>query len=282
MSESVRGFVNRGDRSGASVPLRGVLLPYLFWNALKKQWRIMRSYGFNFVLQVASLVLFFGLIYFGARVLVGPNSARFGRTIEGLLIGYWLWIGVIMSWSVFAWSVIQYAQQGLLEQLFMTPWGLRGILTLEAAASFVLDLLLNLLLLVVFMLMSGHWLRLEPVTTFLLYVATLLPGYGIGYALAGLAMRFKNIQSLFNLMQFFVIGLQAMPVDRYPWLNVFPFAQSTRMLIQHVRMGTLWWEFSWQVWAIVLAQAAGYLVFGLWVYGWLERAARERGLLAHY
>jgi len=257
------------------------MLAYLFWNALKRQWRIMRSYGFNFVLQLVTLVLFFGIIYFGARTLMGPGE-RFGRTIEGLLMGYWLWIGIIMSWSVFSWSVIQYAQQGLLEQMFMTPWGLRGILAVEAAAEFVIDLLINLVLLSVFMLISGRWLHLDPGTTLLLYIVTLLPGYGIGYALAGLAMRFKNIQSLFNIIQFFVIGLQAMPVDQYPWLNLLPFGQATRMLIQHVRAGTLWWQFPWQTWAIVLGQAAAYLAVGLFLYDRLERAARDRGLLAHY
>ncbi len=252
----------------------------LFGTALKKEWAIMRSYGLNFFMQFVTLILVFVFLYFGLGYVGG--GPKVSQTQEGLMVGYWLWVGIIMSLSNFSWNVMQYAQQGLLEQLYMTPWRLRGILAVEAAASFVIYFLSNLGLLLFFMLITGRWLRLEPVTTFLLYVATLLPGYGLGYLLAGLAMRYKNIAQLFNVLQFVMAGLLTLPVDRYPWLNVLPFAQGVRMLITHVRHGTLAWQFPWPAWAVLAAQTLVYFALGLTLYGRLENAARERGLLAHY
>jgi len=254
---------------------------YLFLTVLKKQWRIMLSYGFNSLVQVFTLALFFALLYFGMAQVAAPQTQS--ESTEALILGFWIWTGLLTSLSQFTWTIDTYAQQGLLEQLFMTPWRLKQVLAVEAAASFVLDtLLINGILLFVFMFISQHWLALEPVTTLALYVLTLLPGYGLGYALAGLAMRYKNIQSVFNIVQFLPIPLQMLPVERYPWLNVFPFAQGMRMLLQHARQGMGLTAYPLEQWLILIAQAAGYLVLGLLIYDRLERAARERGLLAHY
>jgi len=256
-------------------------LLYAFWVEIKRQVQIMRSYGFNTLVQIGTLAVFFGMLYFGARFLVGPG-ARLEATTEVLIVGYWVWSGLLMAVGDFSWNIITYAEQGLLEQLFMTPWRLARILALQAAAGLVVNLGFLTLLLGSFMALSGHWLRLEPVTTLTLYILTLLPAYGLGYILAGLAMRFKNIQSVFNIVQFLFVPLQALPVDRYPWLNVLPFAQGTRMLLEHARHGTPLWGFSWENLAILVAQAVVYLALGLAVYHPLESAARDRGLLAHY
>lgn len=253
---------------------------HLFIAVLKKQLRIMRSYGFNTVVELFTLVLFFAFLYFGARWVSTPQ--RLGETLEALILGYWIWVGLILSLSQFTWNITTYAQQGLLEQLFMTPWRLHRVLAVEAAASFVTDTVLNLLMLLAFMAISGHWLALEPLTTLTLYILTLLPGFGLGYMLAGLAMRYKNIQSVFSIVQFLIVPLQMLPVDRYPGLNVFPFALGVRMLLQHAREGIRLWEFPPQLLAVLLAQAVLYLWLGRVVYHRLETAARERGLLAHY
>ena len=254
---------------------------HLFVVTLKKELRIMRSYGFNTIMEIATLGFFFALLYFGAHALVGSQS-NFGDTTEALILGYWIWVGLLTGFGQFTWTITTYAQQGLLEQLFMTPWQLQRVLAVEAAASFLINSAMNLILLVIFMLITGRWLHLDPLTTLALYVLTLLPGYGIGYMLAGLAMRFKNVQSLFNIVQFVVIPLQALPISVHPWLNVFPFAQGMHMLLEHARAGTLLWQFPLSQWGILIAQAAAYLALGLVVYHRLENAARERGLLAHY
>jgi len=252
----------------------------VFWVALKKEIHLMRSYGFNSLMEVGTLAFFFALLYFGGRAL-GRGHLQ-AATTEALMLGYWVWIGFLTGFSQFTWRIDMYAQQGLLEQLFMTPWQLQKVLAAEAAAAFVINTVLNVILLFVFMLITGRWLRLDPLTTLLLYVLTLLPGYGVGYALAGLAMRFKNIQSLFNIVQFLIIPLQALPVGAHPWLNVFPFARGMHMLLEHARFGTMWWQFPWWQWVVLFSQAIFYLGLGMAIYHALETAARERGLLAHY
>jgi len=256
-------------------------LPRLIGMAIKKELLIMRSYGFNTALQFLTLAFFFALIYFGARALVGQKST-FGNTTTALILGYWIWVGILMSLSQFAWNITTYAEQGLLEQLFMTPWQLKRIIAIEAMGDFLINTALNLIMLLIFMLITGRWLRLEPLTTATLYVLTLLPGYGIGYALAGLAMRYKNIQGLFNIFQFVIVVFEALPVGAHPWMKIFPFAPGVHMLIQHVQKGTLLWQFSAQDLAVLIVQAVAYLTLGLIIYNRLEDAARERGLLAHY
>ncbi len=252
----------------------------LYLTHLKVRLHIMRSYGFNTVMQTLTLVVFFVFLYLGIRWVAAPQ--RFGDTLEAFMVGYWVWVGLLFSLSQFSWHIVGAAQQGLLEQVFMSPLRLRWMLAVEAAAGFTVDTAINLLLLVAFMALTGRWLHLEPVTTLTLYLLTLLPGFGLGYILAGLAMRFKNIQSAFNIVQFLMVPLQMLPVDRFPWLNLFPFAQGTRMLLQHARQGTLLWEFPAHFLLILLLQAGAYLLLGLVVYDRLELAARQRGLLSHY
>ncbi len=253
----------------------------LFLAALKKELRLMRSYGFNTVMELGTLVLFFALLYFGVRVFSGPAS-RLHDSTTVLILGYWLWMGFLTGFGQFTWRITTYAEQGLLEQLFMTPWQLQRILAVEAGAAFVINTAFNVVMLLVFMAITGRWLPLDPLTTLLIYTLTLVPGYGIGYALAGLAMRFKNVQSMFNIVQFLVVVLQALPVNTHPWLNVFPFARGMQMLLNHARAGVLWWQFPLWEWGVLLGQAMFYLGVGLWVYHRLENQARERGLLAHY
>ncbi len=253
---------------------------YITRTALRKELWLMRSYAFNTAMQVLVILFIFAALYLGVRWLTPAH--RTASTLDALIVGYWIWGGMITALSRFTFTLSAYASQGILEQLFMTPLGLVRILAAEAIAGFLVGVAFNGGILLLLMLMTGRWLSFEPLTLLGLYTLTLLPLYGVGYALAGLALRYKNVQQAFNLVQFLVLPLEILPVDRHPWLNVFPVAQGVRMLLEHVREGTRLWEFPLSSLLILLAHSVVYLAMGLAVYLPLERASRRRGLLAHY
>ncbi len=53
---------------------------------------------------------------------------------------------------------------------------------------------------------TGKWMNLDFVSLVPLLAITLLGAYGFGFALGGLALVFKRIQALFQIMQFVFIG----------------------------------------------------------------------------
>ncbi len=167
-----------------------------FWAVLKRRLIELKRYAFNTLSSLATIYLIFLLLFLGARFVAGPG-AMFGESLEGLIVGFSMWTFAIIAYSEMSWAVMQEAQQGTLEQLNMTPAGFGWVALSMAISSFLTSFACVVPIVLLMMVTTGRYLRLDMLSLLPLLTLTLPAVYGIGLAMAGLALVFKRIQAMF-------------------------------------------------------------------------------------
>jgi ABC-2 type transport system permease protein len=239
-----------------------------------------RRYAFNMISSMITIYLLFCGILFGYKALTGPSGGT-GGTLEGLVVGYFLWTLAITSYSNLSWEMVNEAQVGTLEQLYLSPAGFRVVSAFSLASNFVVQLGFSAAMLILAMLTAGKSLHFDLVSLIPLVLLTVLGVYGIGYMLGGLALVFKRIQALFQIMQFIFVGFMFAPV-KFVWAKLLPLTMGNHLVARVMVDGRRIWEFSPVDLGYLVASSVLCLGLGLLVFSRCERVAKERGLLGHY
>ncbi|WP_276302233.1 ABC transporter permease [Halorussus lipolyticus] len=246
---------------------------------LYKKFILLVRYPVNTGAQFLTMIIFFALIFFGGRAVAG---AALTRSLEGIIVGFFLFTLSTIAYSGLAWSVTREAQWGTLERLYMSPHGFGTVMVVKTVVNVFMSLLWSGTLLVIMMAMTGRWLIIDPLTVLPLVGLTLLAVLGIGFLFGGLALVYKRIESIFQLVQFGFIALIAAPVDRLAYLKLLPISQGSYLLRTAMRDGTRLWEFPAGELAILVATSVVYLSAGYYCFYRASVRARSEGLLGHY
>lgn len=241
----------------------------------------MRRYVFNTISMLVTFYIVFMLLFLGVRGIGGAALAS-GNTLEGLIVGYLLWMLSLSAYSDLAWDLNQEAQVGTLEQLYVSPIGFNWLNAFNLISGLVLSFVISGVLLVVMMLSTGKYLSVDLISVLPLMILSLLGVYGIGFAMGGLALIFKRIQAFFQIFQFVFVAFLALPLDRFPWAQFLPLTMGGHLLRQVMIHGTRLWELPASSVAVVVVTGVSYLAVGLAVFEWSARIAKRKGLLGHY
>ncbi|KTG10045.1 ABC transporter [Haloprofundus marisrubri] len=245
----------------------------------RKQFTLLVRYPINTISQLFGLYVFFALIFFGGQAVGG---AAFGESLAAIIVGFFLFTMTIVAYSGLAWDVTREAQWGTLEQLFMSPFGFGRVMAAKAAVNVCFSLLWGGVILLSMLVTTGQSLSVNLVTVLPVGVLTIASALGVGFVFAGLALVYKRIENLFQLIQFAFVALIAAPVDAVPALRLLPLAQGSALLREAMTQGTQLWEFqAFEVGMLVLT-AVGYLAIGAYVFGRASRRARRLGVLGQY
>lgn len=253
----------------------------VFSAVVRKAVAMFRRYVFNTVSSMVTIYLFFTLMFFGAKAVGGPALSSAG-TLEAMVVGYFIWIVAITSYSDLSWDLTNEAQMGTLEQLYLSPAGYRWISAFSLAANAGLQLAFSFALLFLTMVTTGRYLRLDLVSLLPILLVTMVGIYGIGYTLAGLALIFKRIQAFFQVVQFLMIAFLMAPLGRVAWFKLLPLAMGNRLAAQVMVDGKRLWELAPADLLILVAVSAFYLAVGLAVFSRCEKVAKNAGLLGQY
>ncbi|MEN2982291.1 MAG: ABC transporter permease [Thermus sp.] len=242
-----------------------------FWRSLL----FLRRYPLELLGAVVTLSLLFYLLFLGARFLAGPG-AEFGGRLEAVLVGYLLWTFTLSAYNGLSFGLMEEAQTGTLEQVFLTPYGPIPLFLVRNLAGLLSQGLLVFLIALVLMALTGARLSFAPGVV-LPFLAVLLGGYGLGFAMGSLALLYKRIGQLLGLSQFLLLFLlQAPGKGAFLLLPLAPGAALAReMLAQGSPLDPM---------ALGLAFLNGflYLGLGLFLFGRAVRRAKARGLLHGY
>jgi ABC-2 type transport system permease protein len=264
---------------GANVDtgVRGFLR--FFAASFRKRVLLMVRYPVNFFSNIANMFILFAAVFVGGRA-VAP--AAISNTIEGIIVGYLLWALSMSAFSGLSWNVTRESQWGTLEQLFMSPFGFGPVMFAKTVVNVLVSFLTSSLLLVFMMALTGRWLAIDPLTLLPLGLLAVAPAVGIGFALGGLAIRFKRIENLFQIMQFVFIGLIAAPVADYPLLKWIPLAQGSQLLRTAMIDGIALWNLPTGELGVLVATGVGYLALGYGAFAYCQRWARREGVMGDY
>lgn len=234
--------------------------------------------------MVGGLVTFYVLflmVFLGALTF-GDSDVRTSDTLSAVAVGYVVFMLALASYQGFGQQLMQESAGGTLEQLAMSPVGLRRVLLVDFFAQVTINVLTIGVVVVPIMATTGRWLHVDLVSVLPLVLATLSGVVGVGLAVGGLYVVFKRLQQVAQIIGFTFVFLVAAPVFDRPLLKLLPLGHGNallrRVLVDEVSITELG---AGEI-LTLLAVNIGWLVVGLVVFGTMERLARERALLGQY
>jgi len=225
------------------------------------------------------MYVFFVVVFFGGRSLVG---ATITDSLPGIIVGFFLLTMASIAYSKTSWDLIHEAQWGTLEQLFMSPFGFDVVVIVKSVVNVIVTFGYGAIILGLMMATSGRILSLDVVTILPVSVLSITTTVGIGYALGGLALVYKRIESTFQIVQFAFLGFIALPVEGSFWLKLLPLTLGTSLLERAMGDGSRLWELDSGDLTLLCIKAVVYLLVGYVLFRYGSRRARAEGTLGHY
>ena len=104
---------------------------YLFKVSLEKIFKELSRYKFNTITNLLIFYILFMVMFSGIRgfgISLGVSPIAMGDNLEGFIVGYFLWTIIVVAYSDIAYSIVDDANKGTLEQLNMSNISLSKIL----------------------------------------------------------------------------------------------------------------------------------------------------------
>jgi ABC-2 type transport system permease protein len=268
-------------RASESLASRLVLVRAILYKRLLLRLR----YPLNTAAQFVTVYMFFAIIFFGGQAAadsVGGGASAMGETFDGLIVGWFLWTMSITAYFSLATNVTNESQWGTLEQLYMSPYGFGVVVAGKVIANLLESLAWGAGILALMLATTGRALAVDLLTVGTVSVLALLSVVGIGFVFAGLALLYKRIENVTQLMQFVLIGLIAAPAAGLGPLRFLPLAQGSAMLQRAMQDGVHLLAFSGAELAILTGTGVGYCLAGYAVFKLCTDRARRKGVMGHY
>lgn len=246
---------------------------------LRRELLLLRRYPADLGGQLVVVYVIFLGIFLGGRT-IAPTFIE--GSLEALVAGYFLWSVIVGAYSGFAEGMIAEAQWGTLEQLMMSPIGVTWIVTLYALVRIVVSVAFSTVILIAIMITTWTWIGFDLVSFVPIVAFGVLPALGIGFALGGAALVYKQVSNVFPLLQFVFAGLLVAPVSSMPALKLLPSTQGGYLLQRTVGEGQSLWTLPPAEVGILVVTGVAYLGLGVGVFYLFDRYARAKGVLAHY
>jgi ABC-2 type transport system permease protein len=246
---------------------------------LYREYLLFVRYPANAVGAIIISLFFFGVLFYGGRLLAGQALTD---SIAGIVVGYFLWTLSVGAYSSVSNDIGSELQWGTLERHITTPFGFAPVALLKGVAKVVRTFLLSAVILVVMILLTGTTLSVAPLTVVTIAGLSITSVLGLGFAAGGVTVLYKRIGNWLNLLQFGFVVLISAPVFDAPWMRVLPLAHGSAMLQRAMVDGERLWTFSpWEL-GLLVAVAVGYLLGGYVVFHYATRRARRLGVLGDY
>lgn len=240
---------------------------------------LLRRYPVNTTSMLVPLTIFFLLVFYGGQAVAGPALTD---SLDGIIVGFFLFTLAATAFTELSWEIMQEAQWGTLERLYMSPYGFGTVMILKSIVGVLVSFLMGAGILLIMTLITGRWLTFDPLTVVPLVIVTLLAALGIGFAFSGMALVFKRIENAFPLVQFAMVGLVAAPVGSTEWLRILPISHGSYLLRQAMSEGVRLWEFPlWELGLLVVTNLV-YVAIGYACLHYAVIKARNDGLMGHY
>lgn len=251
----------------------------LFRAIFLKQLLLLIRYPLNLLAGLLTMYVFFAMIFFGGQAIAAEAIAD---NLEGLIIGFFLWTMAWVAFSDLTWNLTREAQWGTLEQLYMTIHGFEVVMLVKSVVNVLLSFLRGAIILVLMMLTTRTLLNVDVLTIVPLVAVGLFSVVGVGFVFGGLAIIYKRIESVFQILSFGLIAVIAAPAGSQPLLKLLPLTQCSYLLRRAMEDGVRLWEFAPAELGVLVANSAVYLLLGVGFFRLAQRRARKLGVMGHY
>ncbi|HZJ09457.1 MAG TPA: ABC transporter permease [Trueperaceae bacterium] len=240
----------------------------------------LKRYLPNTLSMVLTFYAIFVFMLLGVRFVGDPSVAD--DNVRYLLVANGFWFLLMLGVNSMGWELTNEALRGTLEQLYMSTVPAWLIMLFRMLASFVVNLVILAVLTVLSMATAGEWLAIDVVALTAVLPGTMLGVMGLGFAVAGLTIVYKQVNAMLQLLQFVLMGIAFVPLSLSPLMELAPAAKGIDMVRQVMAEGVPLSSFAAGDWGSLWLNGAVYFALGLGVFKLLERRAMQRGLLGHY
>ena len=246
-------------------------------NELRLSLYEMRQYWFETVLSISVVTAVFVGLFFGIKHFVLAGDA--GQSLNGLVFGYILWSFASSAYQSASSSITQDTQTGVLEQLFLCPDGFVKLMSARVVAGALFGIVMLLILALLAMALTGNWLDLNFPLLFLALFAGAPALVGVGFAMGGLTLVFKRVETLALMLSIAFIGLVALDGLPFGFASLLPFTPAvslSKMVALEATLPSLGDAVT------VAANSLIDLIIGLAVFRVCERHAKRKNLIGMY
>ncbi len=240
----------------------------------------LKRYLPNTISMLVTFYAIFLALFLGISVVGDPTSVE--ANLRFVIVGNAFWFLLLVGVSSMGWELTTEATRGTLEQLAMSPVGLRTIVLARLLGTLAVHFVIAVGMLLLTMVTAGQWLSFDLPAIATVLVPTFVAIIGLGYAVAGLALVYKQINALLQVLQFVLLAFAFVPLSVAPALELAPVVKGVDMVRQILVDGVTLAAFSGRDWVSLLLNAAIYLGLGLAAFALAERRATARGLLGQY
>lgn len=229
----------------------------------------------QFLSELITGAIFVGILVWGGGL--AGNSTEAGLRIVGYMIVLTCLAGLQGAQTY----IKEHMEMGTLEQLYLSPFGLRGLIAVRYVATFMKNLVVVCLTGGGLLLIVGLPIQVDGLL-FPLLVISYVAMSGLGLVVGALTLRFKKTGAIVNLVSLASLGVVAIPPDALPgWITAtlqtaVPFATALKVL------GLIWTGQTVPLlaWGHLSILAGIYLLVGSMVLMRAEEGARRDGQLA--
>jgi len=226
------------------------------------------------------MAMFLGIKSFGISFGISPMDM--GSNLEGFVVGYFLWTIMLMAYTGAAYGVMHDANRGTLEQLNMSGIKLSTIVTIRSLSDLLINFIISIVLLFIIMLTTNYKLEIKIFSILLPIFIGIFSILGIGLIFGGLALIFKKVQSLLNIVQYFLIALVMVSPENSIIYNLIPFRPAADKVMLSMMEGYSFIDFSIYDYGIMVGNSILYFTIGLLVFNKCVNLAKRKGLLGQY
>lgn len=242
-------------------------------------------YRFNAVsevlyLYILFLAMFLGIKSFGTSFGISPIDM--GSNLEGFIVGYFLWNIIVTAYSNVAYGITSDANRGTLEQLNMSSIKLSTIVTVRSLSNLLINLVVSAVLLFIIIITTNYQFKIKIFSILLPIFMGIFGILGIGLIFGGLALVFKKVQSLLNIVQYFFIAFMMVSPKNEIIYNLLPFRPAADMVMATMRKGLSLIDFSIFDYIFMIGNSVLYFSIGLLVFNRCIKLAKNKGLLGQY
>ncbi len=246
----------------------------------RRELILLKRYFFNFLGGFLTFCVVFILLFLGYRGLAGGTEI-YGTGLENLIVGYITWILAMHIYQDISSTLFQEAREGVLEQLYMSPYGYSRVTITRLLASLGVHLVMVFSILQVLILITKRSFNLDLVSIFPLLILLLLPVVGIGFFLGGLQLHFKRIRSILQIVQFLLIVIVVAPINLF-WASFLPGTMASHLIREVMIGGAFITELPLEQVLLALFIAFIFPALGWGIFKLCEKKALESGRLGQF
>jgi ABC-2 type transport system permease protein len=247
---------------------------------VRKVFIELRRYLPNTLSLMVTFYAIFLAMFLGITV-VGDPATTDGY-VRFAIIGNAFWLLLVLGINSMGYEISTEATRGTLEQLAMAPAGLVTILIARMVGTFGAYLGITAIMLVLTMATARQTLHLDVPLLLTILLPTFVGVMGIGLAVAGLAIVYKQVGAILQMTQFVFLGFAFVPLAVAPALELAPVVKGIDMVRTVMIDAAGFGAFGVRDWGSLLLNAAVWFALGLLAYRAAERRAVARGLLGQY